>query len=131
MTGAYPDEEIRDITPDYFRVLETPLLKGRFFTEADTADSPPVVIVNQAFVKNISVTAKLSVNVSHGTTQIRNGRQLLGCSGDIMHRSRYGSSARAICRTRRTRPEMVLLAVRRCARRAHTGPHRSGRIAQR
>jgi hypothetical protein len=38
MTGAYPDEEIRDITPDYFRVLETPLLKGRFFTEADTAD---------------------------------------------------------------------------------------------
>jgi putative ABC transport system permease protein len=50
-TGAYPDEEIRDVTPGYFRVLETPLLKGRFFTEADTADSPPVVIVNQAFVR--------------------------------------------------------------------------------
>ncbi len=53
MTGAYPDEEIRDVTPDYFRALETPLLKGRFFTEADTADSPPVVIVNQAFVQKI------------------------------------------------------------------------------
>ena len=53
VTGAYPDEEIRDVTPDYFRVLETPLLKGRFFTEADTADSPPVVIVNQAFVQKI------------------------------------------------------------------------------
>ncbi len=50
-TGAFPDEEIRDVTPDYFRVLQTPLLKGRFFTDADTADSPPVVIVNQAFVK--------------------------------------------------------------------------------
>jgi len=50
-SGAFPDEEIRDVTPDYFRVLQTPLLKGRFFTEADTADSPLVVIVNQAFVK--------------------------------------------------------------------------------
>jgi putative ABC transport system permease protein len=50
-TGAFPDEEIRAVTPDYFRVLQTPLLKGRFFTKADTADSPPVVIVNQAFVK--------------------------------------------------------------------------------
>ncbi len=50
-TGAYPDEEIRDITPDYFRVLETPLLRGRFFTEADSADAPEVVIVNEAFAK--------------------------------------------------------------------------------
>jgi putative ABC transport system permease protein len=51
ITGTYPDEEIRDVTPDYFRVLQTPLLKGRFFTDADTADSPLVVIVNQAFAK--------------------------------------------------------------------------------
>jgi putative ABC transport system permease protein len=46
-----PDEEIRIITPDYFRVLQTPLLKGRFFTEADTADAPGVVIINQALAK--------------------------------------------------------------------------------
>ena len=50
-TGVYPDEEIRIVTPDYFRVLETPLLKGRFFTEADTADAPGVVIINQAMAK--------------------------------------------------------------------------------
>jgi putative ABC transport system permease protein len=46
-----PDEEIRIITSDYFRVLQTPLLKGRFFTEADTADAPGVVIINQALAK--------------------------------------------------------------------------------
>jgi putative ABC transport system permease protein len=51
LTGQHPDEEIRDITPDYFRVLQTPLLQGRFFTEADTAESQPVVIVNQAFAR--------------------------------------------------------------------------------
>jgi predicted permease len=46
-----PDEEIRIITPDYFRVLQTPLLKGRFFTDADTADATGVVIINQALAK--------------------------------------------------------------------------------
>jgi putative ABC transport system permease protein len=50
-TGIYPDEELRTVTPGYFRVLETPLLKGRFFTEADTADAPGVVIINQAMAK--------------------------------------------------------------------------------
>src|SRR5206468_5887803 len=39
MTGAFPDEEIRDITPDYFRVLQTPLMKGRFLKDADGPDS--------------------------------------------------------------------------------------------
>lgn len=43
-----PDEEVRVITPDYFRVLQTPLRKGRFFTEADNADASMVAIVNEA-----------------------------------------------------------------------------------
>jgi putative ABC transport system permease protein len=46
-----PDEELRTITPDYFRVLKTPLLRGRFFTEADNADAPGVVIINDALAK--------------------------------------------------------------------------------
>ena len=50
-TKVYPDEEVRAITPDYFRVLQVPLIEGRFFTEADTADAPGVVIVNQAMAK--------------------------------------------------------------------------------
>jgi predicted permease len=48
---VYPDEEIRAITPDYFRVLKTLLLRGRSFTDADTADSPKVVIINEAMVR--------------------------------------------------------------------------------
>jgi putative ABC transport system permease protein len=50
-TKVYPDEEIRAITPDYFRVLQVPLIEGRLFTEADTADAPGVVIVNQVMAK--------------------------------------------------------------------------------
>jgi putative ABC transport system permease protein len=46
-----PDEEKRQVSPNYFRALETSLIKGRFFTDADNADAPRVIIVNQAFAK--------------------------------------------------------------------------------
>src|SRR6202022_2126970 len=46
-----PDEELRIITPDYLRVLKTPLLRGRFFTESDNVDAPGVGIVNDALAK--------------------------------------------------------------------------------
>ena len=35
-------------TPDYFRALGIPLIRGRFFTEADNKAAPRVIIINQA-----------------------------------------------------------------------------------
>jgi predicted permease len=35
-------------SPDYFRALGTPLVHGRFLTVRDTADSPAVIVVNEA-----------------------------------------------------------------------------------
>src|SRR5437667_4998621 len=46
-----PDEERREVSPDYFRALGTPLIRGRLFTDADNADAPLVIIVNQTFAK--------------------------------------------------------------------------------
>ena len=46
-----PDEELREVSPDYFRALGTPLIRGRFFADADKAGAPLVIIVNQAFAK--------------------------------------------------------------------------------
>lgn len=48
---VYPDEEIRSVTENYFKVLKVPLVQGRFFDERDTADAPQVVIVNQSFAR--------------------------------------------------------------------------------
>jgi predicted permease len=37
----------------YFRAMQTAIVQGREFTDADRADSPPVLVVNQTFVKQI------------------------------------------------------------------------------
>lgn len=37
----------RIVSPDYFRVMEIPLLKGRYFTEQDRTGEPEVVIVDE------------------------------------------------------------------------------------
>jgi putative ABC transport system permease protein len=48
-TGLRAD--IQPITPDYFRAIGIPLLRGRQFTEAEMKPQPDVAIVNNAFAK--------------------------------------------------------------------------------
>jgi putative ABC transport system permease protein len=50
-----PDEEVgtgfKIVSPRYFQALGLPLKAGRYLDERDTAGSPPVVVVNDSFVK--------------------------------------------------------------------------------
>ena len=39
------------ITPDYFRAMHTPVLRGRSFNSSDTKDSQPVIIVNDVLAQ--------------------------------------------------------------------------------
>jgi len=49
--GKDPTTALRQVSADYFAAVRTPLLKGRVFTERDTASSPLVVVVNQTIAE--------------------------------------------------------------------------------
>ncbi len=82
-----PDEENRQVSPDYFRALEIRLIKGRLFTDADKADAPPVIIVNQAFAKKFwpkqdAVGKRI---VMGGMSEHPNWITIVGVVGDVRH----------------------------------------------
>jgi putative ABC transport system permease protein len=68
-------------TPEYFRTMGIPLVAGRAFTAADTADSEDVVVVNQAFLR------KMMPRRSPLGARIRWGRgswmRIVGVIGDV------------------------------------------------
>ena len=39
--------EVIRVSPDYFRIIQTPLVQGRFFNEGDQADGLPVAIIDE------------------------------------------------------------------------------------
>jgi putative ABC transport system permease protein len=49
--GKDPLVAVRQITPDYFKVMQIPVLRGRPFAESDAAQTLRVVIVNQTIAK--------------------------------------------------------------------------------
>lgn len=82
-----PDEEIRQVSPDYFRALETPLIQGRFFTDADNAEAPLVIIVNQTFAKKFwpgedAIGKRIALS---GTPEKPNWITIVGVVGDMRH----------------------------------------------
>lgn len=43
--------EVIRVTPDYFTIIQTPLMGGRFFSEGDQSDALPVAIVDETTAK--------------------------------------------------------------------------------
>jgi putative ABC transport system permease protein len=85
----FPDEEIRDVTPEYFSVIKVPLLQGRFFNDGDQFDGPGVVIVNNSFAKkwfpNQDVIGK-RITFSDPRKPDAKWITIVGLVGDMRHR---------------------------------------------
>ena len=47
----YPDARQMDVTPGFFPMFDLPVLQGRSIGDQDRTDAAPVVVVNQAFVR--------------------------------------------------------------------------------
>jgi putative ABC transport system permease protein len=90
VTGAPPppanvNQEIAvaSVTPDYFTVLGTPLKRGRFFDQRDTASSLPVAIMNEAAVRRwLPERDPIGRHVETGGVTY----EVVGVVGDILQR---------------------------------------------
>jgi len=49
--NATPTAQIGVVSPDYFRTMETPLKRGRFFSDADDQKAAKVVLIDEALVQ--------------------------------------------------------------------------------
>lgn len=73
------------ISPDYFRALSIPLLRGRFFTPLDRKDAPRVAIVSESFVRqHFPAGDALGKRISVGIGP-QAWREIVGIVGDIKH----------------------------------------------
>ncbi len=64
-----PSMSVASATPDYFRATGIALRQGRFFTEADAADTTAVAVVNEEFVRQFhpnGLTLGESINLPAG-----------------------------------------------------------------
>lgn len=50
-TSDLPSVCTNNISTEYFRTMEIPLLQGRAFTDQDSSGAPPVVMINQALAR--------------------------------------------------------------------------------
>jgi putative ABC transport system permease protein len=49
--GNHPGAGYMIVKPDYFKAMKIPVLKGRAFARTDTKDSPPIIMINEAFAR--------------------------------------------------------------------------------
>jgi len=80
-----------EVFPNYFHVLQIPLLQGRYFTEQDNKTNAPVIIINEAaarhFWPNANPVGRYITYV--GSDSESTVYQVVGIVGNVWH-TRYG-----------------------------------------
>jgi predicted permease len=76
------------VSPDYFTVLRTPILRGRGITARDARETTPVVVINQALARRLwpngdPIGARVIVGLDGGPDFADVPREVVGIAGDI------------------------------------------------
>ena len=81
--GQEPNTNYYAVSPDYFKAMGIPLLRGRVFTEQDKKDSPRVAVINEELAKKFFPDEDpigKRINVTNGPERFR---EIVGIVGDV------------------------------------------------
>ena len=83
-----PSAELRAATPDYFRTMVIPLLRGRTFTDADRLGSSGVLLISETaarmfFPRGDAIGQRLKFGAFGGYEKIEG--EIVGVVGDVRH----------------------------------------------
>jgi putative ABC transport system permease protein len=90
--GQQPQANNRSVTPDYFRAIRIPLLKGRYFTDQDHRGEVGVAIINETLASRYFPNEDpLGKRISRIGANQNNGDpkqwEIVGVIGDVRHSS--------------------------------------------
>jgi predicted permease len=81
--GTYNMAQYRPVSAGYFETMGVPLLRGRSFTMADTADSPWVVMINDSMARQYWPSENpIGQRLQFGSEK---WRTVIGVVGDVLH----------------------------------------------
>ena len=120
--NEWPSTTVRVVTPDYFRALRIPLVRGREFDDRDRTHPAPGFIVNEAFVRQYlpdvdPLTVLLSVRMQRPENPYG---PILGVVGDVSEGSIRGSVRPTVFYSHQQMPEQAMSFVIRSAQPAAT-----------
>jgi putative ABC transport system permease protein len=84
-----PQSDRLRVSPNYFKTMGIRLLQGRSFTAADTADSAPVVVINETLARRIWPHENpIGKRLKFGLPEDQDGeskpwREVIGVAGDV------------------------------------------------
>jgi putative ABC transport system permease protein len=74
------------VSPEYFQALGIPLLRGRSFTVADSADAPKVVLLNETFRRRFFPGEDpIGKRLNFGSDKNPDWNQIVGVVGDVKY----------------------------------------------
>jgi putative ABC transport system permease protein len=109
------DGDLRGITPDYFKVMGTPLIAGRLFTDRDSADSPRVVIVDETFAHRISPDGRVLGRRVRWFRQPDVELEIIGIVSSVRHRGPEHPARETVYRPQNQYPRSEMFLVIRTA----------------
>jgi predicted permease len=91
-----PVPNFQTVSPDYFRVLRIPLLRGRTFQDGDTMEAPRVCIVSQRLAEKVWPSQDpLGKRITMGRPEDEGGPNwmtVVGVVGDVRHQTLGGEA---------------------------------------